>query len=209
MTTTPYKKALIVLVADRNMEFTVKGLLGRSQSLNIKDVSYDIYNHPENDPGCRSNGVNFLRPFVNQYSRALLMFDKVGCGQENQPRAELEVIVEGQLAASGWEGRSAVIVIEPELENWVWSDSPHVEAVLGWQGKQPNLRSWLMTKAFLKDGQNKPNNPKEAMDAALRRGQKAHSSSLFLQLAQKVSFERCDDPAFLKFKTTLSMWFPV
>jgi len=91
MTTTPYKKELIVLVADRNMEFTVKGLLGRSQSLKIKDVSYDIYNHPENDPGCRSNGVNFLRPFVNRYGRALLMFDKAGCGQESQTRSELKL----------------------------------------------------------------------------------------------------------------------
>jgi len=65
-----------------------------------------------------------------------------------------------------------------------------------------------MTQALLEDGQNKPSDPKEAMDAALRRAQKARSSSLYLQLAQKVSFERCDDPAFLKFKKTLSTWFP-
>jgi hypothetical protein len=207
MTTTPYKKELIVLVADRNMEFTVKGLLGRPQSLKIKDVSYDIYNHPENDPGCRSNGANFLRPFVNQYSRALLMFDKAGCGQENQPRADLEVVVEAQLTASGWGDRSAAIVIEPELENWVWSDSPHVEAVLGWQGRHPNLRSWLISEGHLPDMQSKPSDPKEAMIVALRHAQVARSSSLFFQLAQRVSFERCDDPAFLKFKTTLSTWF--
>lgn len=208
MTTTPYKKELIVLVADRNMEFTIKGLLERSQSLRIKDVSYDIYNHPENDPGCRSNGVNFLRPFVNRYSRALLIFDKEGCGLEARSRTDLEVDAEKQLALSGWGDRCSAIVIEPELENWVWSDSPHVDSVLGWQGRQPDLRSWLISEGHLPDMQSKPSHPKEAMIAALRHAQVARSSSLFLQLAQRVSFERCDDPAFLKLKTTLSTWFP-
>jgi hypothetical protein len=33
------------------------------------------------------------------------------------------------LFTSGWENRAAAVVLDPELEIWVWSDSPEVEAV--------------------------------------------------------------------------------
>ena len=209
MTDIQVKKDLIVLVADKNMEFAVKGLLARPHALRIRPIEEKLYQHPWRDAGCRSNGVNFLRPFINQFHHALLMFDKEGCGQETRSCVDLESSLEADLASSGWDNRASAIVINPELENWVWSDSPHVDNVLGWQGKQPNLRNWLLNAAFLIAGQQKPDRPKEAMEAALRVSKKARSSSLFLQLAQNVSFERCDDPAFLKFKTTMSSWFPV
>jgi hypothetical protein len=154
------------------------------------------------------HGCDFLRPFVNQYSKALIMLDHEGCGQEQKERTELEKSIEAQLANSGWKDRSAAIVINPELENWVWSDSPHVDTVLGWHGKQPDLRSWLITHGFFNDNQIKPVPPKKAMEAALKKVQKARSSALFLQLAQKVSFDRCTDPAFIKLKTVLATWFP-
>lgn len=203
-----YGKDLVVLVADRNIEYAIKGLLERPRALRIRSVGFNIYKHPENDPGCRSHGVDFLRPFANQYHHALLVFDKAGCGREAMSRSDIENRLEIDLSAAGWGSRAATVVIDPEVENWVWSDSPHVDSVLGWEGKQPPLRSWLLTQGFLSGGGSKPSQPKEAMDAALRQAQIPHSSSLFLQIAKRVSFERCDDPAFLKLKTTLTAWFP-
>jgi len=45
------------------------------------------------------------------------------------------------------------------------------------------------------------------MEAALRVVRKPRSSVLYQRLAQKISFGRCTDEAFHKFKTTLQNWF--
>lgn len=207
MTNKPPRKDLIVLVADKQMEFTVRGLLYRTESFKIRQLSFDIYQHPWHDSGCRFSSAGFLRPFINQYSYAMVFLDKKGCGQEDRSRTDIEIDIEGALANMGWSGRAAAIVIDPELEIWVWSDSPHVDSVLGWQGRQPSLRSWLQATGYLKSDYDKPSDPKIAMKEALRTVQKAQSAALFHELALKVSFERCSDPAFIKFKTILSTWF--
>ena len=46
-------KDLIILVADKNMEHTIKGLLARPPALGIRPLSFDIRVHPERDAGCR------------------------------------------------------------------------------------------------------------------------------------------------------------
>lgn len=208
MTVVTYQKDLVILVADRNMEYTMKGLLSRPRALKIREITYDIFGHPQHDSGCLLYGCDFLRPFVNQYNHALIMLDHEGCGQEQQIRTALEEGIEKQLSSSGWNDRAVAIVIEPELENWVWSDSPHVDSILGWAGRQPDLKIWLNIQGFLNEGQSKPIHPKKAMAKALKNAQKAHSSALFLQLAQKVSVDRCTDSAFVKLKTVLAKWFP-
>jgi hypothetical protein len=109
-------------------------------------------------------------------------------------------------------------VIDPELEVWVWSNSPRVADVLGWQGRSRELNEWLRTttirigkqeREYLKEGETKPVRPKEAMEAALREVRKPRSSANFRQMAEKVSLEKCQDPAFRRLKSTLQQWFPV
>ena len=49
------QKDLVVLVADQDIEFCLKGLLSRHKSLNPRKLStqyYDVYRHPGKDPGC-------------------------------------------------------------------------------------------------------------------------------------------------------------
>ena len=207
MTRDSTQKDLVILVADKNMEFAVKGLLSRHISLEFRKVVQDIYVHPHSDPGCLLHGHDFLRQFVNQYSHALIMLDRDGCGKENQSREELETEIETCLSKSGWEDRAAAVVIDPELEIWVWSDSPHVATVLGWTGKQPGLRDWLQSEGYQPDDAAKPDRPKKAVETALRISRKSRSSAIYRQLAEEVSMRRCIDPAFTKFKTTLRKWF--
>ena len=45
------------------------------------------------------------------------------------------------------------------------------------------------------------------MEKILRMKSKPRSSSIYLALAKRVSLQRCQDPAFLKLKTTLASWF--
>jgi len=208
LTQADWQKDLVVLVADKNMEHAVRSLLTRPRSLRTRAVTVDSFVHPHHDAGCRLTAHNFLRPFTNRYAQALVMFDRVGSGHEPASRNELERQVESQLSASGWGERGAAVVLDPELEAWVWTDSPHVAAILGWQQRDPNLRTWMVQKGFLTESETKPIQPKEAMETALRDAGKPRSSSLYAQLAAQVSLERCSDPAFLKFKGVLQSWFP-
>lgn len=200
-------KDLVVLVADKNMEFAVKGLLSRPRALGVCPITSDLFVHPHRDPGCLLDGHSFLRPLVNRYSYALVIFDREGCGRKRLSRDELEQRVEDRLSQSGWSDRAASIVLDPELEVWVWSDSPHVESVLGWSGRQPNLRAWLAERGFVEANDPKPNRPKEATQEALRLVRKHRSSALYFQLATKVSVNRCVDPSFCRFRAILRNWF--
>lgn len=200
-------KDLVILVADRNMEFGVKGLLSQNTALGLRQFAYDTYVHPQRDSGCLLRAHDFLRPFLRRYMNALVMLDREGCGQEQVSRRTLEQQVEGLLAANGWDDRAAAIIFDPELESWVWSDSPHVDAILGWARRQPGLRTWLVTEGYTDHPHAKPSRPKEAVEKALRLSHKPRSSSLYLRLGTSVTFDRCSDPAFAKFKATLGKWF--
>jgi hypothetical protein len=202
-----YQQDLVVLVADKNMEFSMKGILCRPKALGINQIDFKVYRHPQKDPGCLLYGHNFLRPFANKFRNALIMLDRQGCGKENVKRKELETQLEERLSSSGWGNRAAAIVIDPELEEWLWSDSPEVDAALGWRGKYPSLREWLINKGFLKENGIKPSPPKEALEKALREVRKPRSSSIFFQIADKISLKRCQDKAFLKLKEKLIQWF--
>jgi hypothetical protein len=198
---------LIVLAADKSMKLVVEKLLDRSIPLRIRPISSYVVTLT-GDATCYTRCDDFLRSFVGQYRHAMVMFDREGCGQEiEKNRTILEREIEGRLARSGWDDRAAAIVLDPELEIWVWTESSHVDHVLGWEGKHPDLRAWLTREGWLQQGQLKPSRPKEAMKAAIRKSNKGWSSALHAELAGIASFRRCIDPAFSKFKSTLQTWF--
>jgi len=197
------EKDLVVLVADKNIEFTIRGILTRYKALGMRSISEDIFVHPERDSGCFARGEEFLRPFSKRYAHALVMLDRDGSGRDSTGREVLEGDLERRLAQSGWEGRAVAVIIQPELEAWIWGDSPHIDDVLGWRGRSPGLRTWLASAGFVKSSGVKPDDPKKALGAALRLASKPRSSALFSHLAQKVSLTRCTDPAFLKLRSTL------
>jgi hypothetical protein len=202
------KNDLVVLVADTNMEQTFKGLLARHRSLGIRAITYNIYKHPRHDPGCRNEGHDFLRIFAGQYDYALVLFDHEGCGKEDEPPDDLEKDLEKRLASNGWHNRSKVIILRPELEIWVWSDSPRVDECLGWAGRRPSLRAWLHDEGLWEPDVVKPDDPKLAVEKALREVRLPRSSSIYRQLAERVPLERCTDASFRKLRETLQQWFP-
>jgi hypothetical protein len=198
---------LIVLVADKNMSTAIAAILSNHDRLRIRRLDFQgPYAHPKRDPGVYRTAHEFLRSFQRQASKALVVFDRDGCGS-SQNRDQLETDVESRLAQNGWFGRSAAIVIDPELENWVWGDSRHVANALGWE--QTELRIWLAESGRQPEGAKKPLNPKDAVEQALRLKNIPRSSVIYRQVAEHVSFERCIDPAFLKLCTVLRRWFPV
>lgn len=201
----PPKRDLVILVADENQRSGLEALLQRGRSLEIRAISFEIFVHPWRDPGVLNGAHEFLLPFTRQYGYAMILFDREGCGR-TEPAAALQDEVQRRLDRVGWEGRSAVIVLEPELEVWVWSGSRHVPKVLGLD-KGP-LDSLLRSKYDF-GPYDKPKHPKEAMEDALRQSNTPRSSSIYRHLAEKVSLTRCKDPSFRGFTETLRRWFPI
>jgi len=207
MNSVAYQKDLVVLTADKDAEFAVRGILSRHKALGIRSVSADFFRHPEHDSGVLCRAYTFLQPFVSTHAHALVVMDREGCGQEQLGREILESRIEEALQGAGWTDRMAAIVPDPELEIWVWSDSPHVDAVLGWTGRKPDLRAWLLSNGYAREEAAKPDRPKEAMEEALHMARQPWSSAIFERLAQQVSLSRCQDAAFLKLRDTLRRWF--
>ena len=202
------RRDLYVLVADQDMLETMTSLLSRSESLGIRRISYAVDKHLQRDAGCRSDAARRLRPFLGDYRYALVVFDKHGCGRDDDSREEIQIEVETELSLNGWRDRSRAIVIEPELEAWVWSASNHVPRTLGWDSNYDKLKRWLEDIDCWPPGAPKPSEPKEAMRAALREKKRRVSSALFGRLAGSVTLRGCEDPAFSELVDTLRSWFP-
>ena len=62
---------LFCLVADRNMEAAISGLLERHPSLGIRQIRYRVATHPRQDPGCFHTGAEFLKTVRHNADHAL------------------------------------------------------------------------------------------------------------------------------------------
>jgi hypothetical protein len=202
-----YQKDLVILTADNDIKATIQGILTRRE-IGIRIVTYDIFVHIYHDPGCFRDSQNFLRPLLNRYEYALVVFDKEGCGRDNKSREEVEHQVENKLFQNGWDNRSVVITIDPELELWAWGDVSFLGNALGWPGNKLPLNEWLYQKSLLRAHQIMPSRPKEAMEAVLKEIRKPRSSSLYQQLALSIEIGDCTEPAFSKFVYSVRNWFP-
>lgn len=201
-------KDLVVVVADKDMQHALRGMLDRPQALGVRQIEKDIYPHSQHDPACAQQEVEFMSGFADQYHHGLLMFDHEGSGREQIHPQELAKSINEDFTRSVWGSRAKAIVLSPELEVWVWSESAHVGRIAGWESGNQQLRNWLIDQGYLQEGEAKPARPKEAFEAALRESRTPRSSSLYLELAQKVSLRLCSDEAFLEFKRVLQDWFP-
>jgi len=200
---------LVLLAADKQMAETLRGILSRPEALGTRDVSFTVNTHPKRDPGCRTDAHRFLRSFHTDFHHALVLFDYDGCGASGRssPR-EIERNVEDRLQQTGWRNRARCVVIDPELEVWVWSDSPEVDRCLGWERSSQRVRSWLRERGRWPSDSSKPLDPKDSLEEALEEVRQPRSSSLFRELAETVSLSRCEDASFHRFREILQEWFP-
>jgi hypothetical protein len=132
---------LIVLAADLSMQAALKEILKRHHSLRIRKLSYTVIQEPNHDSGVLRSGHKLLQAQSRLYRHALALCDRHGCGREALSREQLETLIETELA-NHWGDRAAAVVIDPELESWVWADSRHVALTIGWHGGMPAVRQW-------------------------------------------------------------------
>ena len=198
---------IIILVADQNIKGCLDGLLKRLPNVfDISPFSYEIFVHPYRDPGCRLEAPAFLRGFQNRYKYALVVFDRDGSGKELSSRIELETELENNLFVSGWRDKAKAIVIDPELENWIWIKSQKLAQVINWANIDA-LYNWLQDNDFLLNEDSKPRCPKEAFEKALYISKKRRSSSIYTEIASQVSFLGCTDQSFNKLIDCIKVWF--
>lgn len=202
---------LVVLAPDADIEQAVGGLLSRSESLGIRPCEAVVRRHPMRDSGCLTSAADLLRPLRGRHRCALVIFDHHGCGSD-EPREVIQRRVEESLATSGWgQDGCKAIVIDPELEVWLWNGSPHVAEALGWGTDYRGLQRHLHKRGLWPIGAPKPPAPKAAMRAALRDapvGGSRWRSHRFSRIAERTTLANCADPAFVEFCATLRRWFP-
>lgn len=198
---------LVALVADSHQEAVLRTLLSsRRKSLGIRAVTFDVYVFQNSDPGVYRQAPDFLISFHNSHHKAIVMLDVKFPGSPGS-REAIEQEIQRQLDAKGWTDRSQVIAIDPELETWVWSDSPEVEQILGQSHRQ--IRQIALELECWPPEAHKPLEPKDLFRAVLRRTNRPPSAAVFGQLAERIGLQRCTDPAFVKLRDTLRAWFGV
>ena len=143
-----------------------------------------------------------LRGFTGSHKRAVVVLD---AAWEGSPGAgAIRNKIEADLRAY-W-SEYLVVVIDPEIEVWMWQDNLHICAALG-APDYAVLRTDLEAKGFWTPGQTKPHMPKEAMEFALKQARRPKSAALYGRIASKVSTKACEDPAFATLKVGLAAWF--
>lgn len=199
-------KDLILLVADKNTQFALDGLLQRHVALQIRPIEYDIYIHPLRDPGVYREASDFLRPFHRQYRYAVVFLDREGSGQENKPASTIEQEIKTGLERNGWQNRAESVVFDPELEIWVWVNSRKLATYTGWDNLQA-LLDFMQNGGYWATNSPKPQRPKEAFEEALREKRIQRSSAIYKRIASDVDFQGCREPSFERFRCVLRDWF--
>lgn len=200
---------LICVVPDKDTQAALEALLKhRCKALGLRRIQSTVIPHPERDPGCYKDGSAFLGKLLSgNQAKGLLVLDQAWDGNPHSSALETESEIRKKM--TGLEGRAEVVVIEPELEAWVWSASKHVPLVLGWEEGWGELRRWLGSRGLWSPGRSKPEQPKEAVEAALYQKRIPRSSSIYRNLAKKVSVHGCEDASFGRLTNILKAWFGV
>ncbi len=196
---------LVVLAADKNMEFLLRAGFDRPEALGIRSIDVRIQVHPFSDGGVRTSGANVLSHLSRQYDHAVMILDFEGSGASGSA-ADLESNLDAQLSPS-WQDRAKAIVIEPELESWVWGSDNALKQVLRWH-EATGIRKWLNENGLSFTDEGKPERPKEAFESVLRQLKRPRSSALYRRVGTHISLEKCTDPAFRRLRNQLRQWFP-
>lgn len=196
---------LVVLVADKNIQFALRGALGRPQALGIRAMTHEFRTHMGRDGGVRATGVEVLAPEASRFRHALMVFDFEGCGQEHKDLLALEAELDSQLRLV-WGARAKAIIISPEVDIWLWGADVVLREALFWP-QHGSIREWLLAKGFEFNADNKPLRPKEALDAMRLVHKRPRSSALYEKITSRISLQNCTDTAFRRLRAQLKLWF--
>lgn len=173
------------------------------------DPQTDIYQIAgQTDPGLYANAHKNLELHKSKYNHALIVLDRQWNDSSKTP-LDIELYITANMQRAGWaRERFEVVVIDPELETWLFQEKDiFLNAFKPFYGAQA-LRDHLAETGCWPKGQAKPVDPKAAIGAALQFGKSVSRPVLFKNVCSRISVKDCRDTAFIKFKETLQRWFP-
>lgn len=198
------------LLADSAMQQLLEGFFGRAQfhrSLSCGwfdfDRRADVVVAPTKDPGVYGTARELLRPYEHSHHHAVVMLDAAWDGSPGAEKIHKQITE----ALTGVWADFAVIVLDPEIEVWLWQRNANVDRALKHRGDAP---AWelLERHGHWPAEQPKPPGPKEAKEF-LRRSYRADiSNAVFRRAAAAMSVRYCVDPAFIELRDALARWFP-
>jgi hypothetical protein len=198
---------LALLVADKNMDYAMRGILSRPKALGIRAVDYEIRQHVGRDGGARTTGPETLSLLRQQFHHGILMLDWDGSGAKADTAIALEAELDQRLVDLwGKPDQTKVIVIDPEVDAWVWGADNALKDLLGWSGRKP-IRAWLRDRGYAFGANQKPVRPKEALEELMVKVDQPRSSDLYQKVTGKISLDKCRDPAFRRLREALCSWF--
>jgi hypothetical protein len=183
-------KDLFVLTADADMQAVFRAVLDRSDALGIRRISFEVDRHPNRDSGAFTDGPELLRTKPkSDFRHFIVAFDHHGSGCNSEPD-DCARTVQDRLDSFTFKDYSMVVVIAPELEEWLWC---HPSAIGNAQElgaiADPKER---LHQVFLRRDKRKPR-PRDYEAISTRADLQAWSSS----------------PSFRVLKETLQNWFPI
>lgn len=236
-------RPLVILAADDQCRATLRGFFERHNhhlslgcgAISVDGVAFnpdsDIFVHPNSDPGVWKDADKdmILSAARNLYEKALIILDAAfeGAPSSDKIVADIEALVEMR---AGWSrDRFEVIVIEPELEAWIWQRSVHVVEAFDFPGTHNQLWDLLANRAIALEqrskshrfvdvsdpavaawptARSKPENPKGVVEALRAHCQSGPASGIFNEITSRVSVNGCVDTSFHKMREALRRWFP-
>lgn len=196
---------LLVLCADKRMKAVVEAILGRPQALGIRAITFDVLTPgTHKDGGARQHGPSILAVQRNEYEHAVLMFDHHGCGDKRPAHAIRDELLLQMRPV--WQDSGAIIIIEPELEAWLFRGHMHFREVV--KAGTPGLLTWLHETNAMDHG-GKPDDPKAAIEGYLEAFRVPPSSANYRLVASRASLrpETCQSRSYGELVVSLRQWF--
>lgn len=209
----------VFLVADSTMSAVFASFLERDRRCDTLgtgpfrfDAELDLVTAQGNDPDVFHNAHKYLQGHLETHGHAVVALD-FKFGHHFTP-AGLVATIEANLRRTGWaQGRFVVVLIQPELEAWIWQDHPRLDDVflerLPRAQRPPSLRVWLREAELWPDGLAKPPDPKLAAKRAIAAFRCGAQKQVYTKICRTVPVRRCQDAAFGDLRNALRRWFPV
>ena len=197
---------LVLLVADKNMQFAIQGALSRPKALGIRPITFEFRSHPGRDGGVRSTGSLILAAERSRFTHAMMVLDFEGSGTAFSSPTLLEHSLDEQIEHI-WQNQGKTIVVAPEIDVWLWGSDNAIRDVFEWP-RASSIRDFLRGKGFEFTADNKPLRPKEALEAMVPIHRQPRSSALYFAVTYRISLQNCTDRAFISFREQLQKWFP-
>ena len=171
------KRPCVFLVADGTMAQVLKSFLSRGyleDRLGCRSFDFDFQQDVvvnvrkgNTDGGIHRRAHELLRRFIHSHQNAVVMLDKNFGGR--LPAAVVRGEILHNLLNNGWSAECVeVVVIDPELEVWLWQrGNPHIGTAFRYNSPIP-LEEFLATEGLWSSAAVKPTQPKEAASLLLR-----------------------------------------